>query len=111
MNRRIRTFPGVEKNLRFLHDARGCQDLGRGGVPDEFMDIIIRGFGYNLFRSPDLYDAAVPHYCNPVSQFKGFVKIVGYKDNRLFQFVLQFDQFILHLTPDQGVQAGEGFIH
>jgi len=57
-----------------------------------------------------LHEAAVLHDRHAVAKADRLVQVVGDKDDGLLELPLQPQKLILHLPPDEGVQAAEGFI-
>ena len=97
--------------VRHRHRAlMGAQDLDTGNLARELSHVIIGRVQDQVFGCADLHDTAVPHNRHTVGDPQGFKEIMGDENDGLLQHPLDTQEFVLHLTPDQGVQSAEGFI-
>ena len=88
-NQHFRPFFLQSRYERFVyHDRAGGDNLGTVYIFYETLHISIGGFGQYLFRSACLYDFAVFHNGDAVTQLDGLIQVVGDKDNCLFHFRL-----------------------
>ena len=67
--------------------------------------------GQHLFRGSHLLNFAVVHENNEISKVKGFLHVVGDKDEGLVQLLLEGAHLLLEGAAGHGVQGGEGLIH
>ena len=93
------------------HQRAAAQDIERVHMSDKIRDILVGRLEYDLLRLAVLYDTAAIHNSNVGAKLERFVQIVADKDDGFFQIVLQLQQFILQVIPDQWVERGEGFVH
>ena len=82
-------------------------DVGR---PHKGGHEAVPGLVVNLFRRPDLLDAAPIHHDDPVGGGKGFLLVVGDVDRGEAERLLQFPQLNAHLDSQAGIQVGERII-
>lgn len=78
---------------------------------DKGFYIMIMGLFQNIFRCITLYDEAVLNNTDPIRHFDCFIHIMGDKDDRFFELLLELDDGILQVTACYRIQGAEGFIH
>ena len=64
----------------------------------------------DFFWSADLFEDAVFHHCNAVTESERFVEVVGDEHDGSSLFCLQPDQLVLHVVADQRVESRERLI-
>ena len=77
----------------------------------EIGHIIISRLCNDLFGGSDLNQYPVFHDGNAITQADGFVKIVGNEKRCFVHHGGELKKLILQLTPNQGVQSAERFVH
>ena len=78
---------------------------------DEFGDIVVRRPQQDVFGRAALDDAAPFENGDPIAELHGLVEIVADEDDRLLQFLLQQQQFVLQLVADQRIERRERLVH
>ena len=100
-----------------VDDGRGVDHRGHVDHPtlvdvlDEFRYVAVGGLGQDLFGGADLDDVAVAQDAHPVADPESLVQVVGDEQDRLVEFLLDGQEFVLHLTTDQRVQGTERLVH
>ena len=80
--------------------------LNRGGIHTEVIISWARKFDWKV-----VHDTTVTHHDYPISKDKGFVHVVGHKDNRLAGLLPKVQQSRMQLRPCDEIQRPKGLIH
>ena len=111
-------FPdGVERRILGAddagrdHDMAGAEDSGLVSAVNELPYVIVGRIGAHFLRRSHLDQPSVPHDGDGIAQLKGFVDIMGNKNDGFFQLSLEGKQLELHVFAHQGIQGREGLIH
>jgi len=67
--------------------------------------------GQDFHRCTILDNPAGFHDDDPIAHFQSFVYVMSDKDDRLLDFSLDFQEFILQFGPGDRVQRAERFVH
>ncbi len=94
-----------------LRNAAGREDSRAVHVGDELRHVVARRIIEDLLGSADLFDTTVAHHRDAIAQTHGLVEIVRDEENRLVELLLQFDELVLHVSADERIECGEGFVH
>ncbi len=106
-----RRIADVRRHAQRLHDLLGGKHLGAVGPFDEGRNVVVCRRRQDLLRRADLDQATVPKDGNARADLDGFVQIVRHEHNRLAQALLNFEQIILKLAADQGIERAERLVH
>ena len=101
----------IDAGAHELLDLQVCGGLLRHVLAQEVMDQTGGRMGQHLFRGGHLLNFAVVHENNEISKVKGFLHVVGDKDDGFVQLLLQGFHLLLEGAPGHGVQRAEGLIH
>jgi hypothetical protein len=77
----------------------------------EVGDICILWVANNFGWRANLYDPTLPHDGNAIAEPNGLVEIMGDEHGRLAHSRCEFQELILQLAADQGIESAERFIH
>lgn len=89
----------------------GGEDAAAVDVGDEVGDVVVGRGLQDLRPGADLDQPAVLEQQDAVTQQHGLVEVVGDEHDRLLEVLLQADEQLLHVAPDQWVQRGVGLVH
>ena len=95
---------------RLAHDAARGEHMPPRNVPDEVSDVVVGRVGDDGFGRVDLHEPAVAHDRDLIAEPERLLEIVGDEHDGLAQLTLQSCDLVLHVTPDQRVEGGEGLV-
>ena len=100
-----------QRRLGADHHLAGGQHALQPHILGKVPHILILRAQHNVLRGADLGHFPAFQNADVVAQFQGLVQVVGDENDGLVQLALQVQQFVLHLPPNQRIQAAERFIH
>src|SRR6266516_2345555 len=71
---------------------------------------VVRRRADELLRRPELDDGAVAHDRDPVAEAQRLGQVVRDEDHRLAGLVLESDDLVLHVTPNERVERAERLV-
>src|SRR5918994_1003090 len=95
---------------RLAHDPAEREDVRARDVAHEVRDVLVGGGADQVLGRAELHDGAVAHDRDPVAQPQGLGQVVGDEEHGLARLVLQADDLVLHVAPDQRVERAEGLV-
>ena len=109
VGRELRAVRGVV-GLDRAHDPAQGQDVALGTSLHEVGDVVVGRRADDLLRPADLDDLAVAHDHDVVAELERLGQVVGDEDHRLADFVVEPQDLVLHVAPDQRVERAERLV-
>ena len=109
VRRECRAIEGVGRG-GLAHDPAQRQDVRLGHVPDEVGDVVVGRSADQLLGSAGLDDVAVAHDHDVVAQLEGLGQVVGDEHHRLADLIVEAQDLVLHVAPDQRIEGAERLI-
>ena len=95
---------------RVAHHPLQRQHVRARDVGGEVRDVVVGRCADDLVGRADLDDLAVAHDQDPVAELEGLGQVVGDEHHRLADLVVQPDDLVLHVAPDQRVERRERLV-
>ena len=96
--------------LGLAHDPLQGEHVRAGHVGGEVGDVVVGRGAHHLVGGPDLHQRTVAQDHDPVPELERLGEVVGDEHHRLADLVVQPDDLVLHVAPDQGVECGERLV-
>ena len=100
----------ASSGVRVAHDPAERQHVALGDVADEVGDVVVGRRPDQLLRPAGLDDRPVAHDQDVVAELQRLGEVVGDEDHRLADFVVEPEDLVLHVPPDQRVERAERLV-
>ena len=104
-----RAVPGLPVT-QGARDRLESEDVTLGDVPQEVLDVGIRGMEHEVHRRAHLHDRAIAHDGDPITELHRLAEVVGDEDHGLAELAMQSDDLVLHVAADERVERAERLV-